>query len=107
MTALIVLMGALQVAALVARVLRKQWQAVLLLAGAALMPLLAWVISLVQKAPPDPAGRKMVLVAAGAFALAVVSLWRPLRLVFWLGWLLNAWLVAVLFYVAFFWHPFA
>jgi hypothetical protein len=48
----------------------------------------------------------MVLVAAGAYALALVSLWRPLRLVFWLGWLLNAWLVAVLSYLAFFWHPF-
>lgn len=49
----------------------------------------------------------MLLVAVGACALAAVSLWRPLRLVFWLGWLLNAWLVAVLFYLAFFWYPFA
>jgi len=61
----------------------------------------------VLKAPPDPAGWKMLLVAVGACALAAVSLWRPLRLVFWLGWLLNAWLVAVLFYLAFFWYPFA
>lgn len=107
MTALIVLMGALQVAALVARMMRKGWQAALLLAASAAMPLVAYGINLAQRAPLDPASWKMVLVAAGAFALALVSLWRPLRQVFWLGWLLNAWLAAVLFYVAFFWHPFA
>ena len=106
MTALILLMGALQVAALGARVLRKGWQSALLLAASAAIPLLAYGINLAQRAPLDPASWKMALVSAGAFALAVVSLWRPLRLVFWLGWLLNAWLAAVLFYVAFFWHPF-
>jgi hypothetical protein len=43
----------------------------------------------------------------GAYALALVSLWRPVRLAFCLVWLLNAWLVAVLSYLAFFfWHPF-
>lgn len=97
MTALIVLMGALQVASLVARLLRKAWQAALLLAASAAMPLVAYGINLAQRAPLDPASWKM----------ALVSLWRPVRLVFWVGWLLNAWLVAMLFYVAFFWHPFA
>ena len=102
MTALIVLMGALQLAALVARLMRKGWQAALLLAASAVMPL----INLVQRAPLDPTSWKMLLVTGGTLVLALVSLWRPLRTVFWLGWLLNAWLVAVLFYLAFFWHPF-
>lgn len=106
LTALIVLMGALQVTALVARVMRKGWQAALLLAASAAMPLLAYGITLAQRAPLDPASWKMALMSAGASALALISLWRPLRLAFWLGWLLNAWLAAVLFYVAFFWHPF-
>ena len=106
MTALIVLMGALQLAALVVRLMRKGWRAALLLAASAVMPLVAYVINLVQRAPLDPASWKMLLVTGGTLVLALVSLWRPLRTVFWLGWLLNAWLVAVLFYLAFFWHPF-
>jgi len=90
-TALIVLMGALQLAALVVRLMRKGWQAALLLAASAVMPLVAYVINLVQRAPLDPASWKMLLVTGGTLVLALVSLWRP---------------VAVLFYLAFFWHPF-
>ncbi len=37
---------------------------------------------------------------------ALLSLWRPLRMVFWLGWVLSLSLVIMGFYLAFFWHPF-
>ena len=52
---------------------RKQWQAVALLTASALMPLIAYVVNLVQRAPLDPASWKMLLVTAGAFALALTS----------------------------------
>jgi hypothetical protein len=74
MTALIVLMDALQVAALVVRVMRKSWQGALLLAASAGIPLIAYFVNLVQRAPLDQASWKMVLVAAGEYALALVSL---------------------------------
>jgi len=46
MTALIVPMGALQVAALVVRLLRKDRQAAVLLVAATAIPLIAYMISL-------------------------------------------------------------
>ena len=41
------------------------------------------------------------------FALALLSLWRFSRALFWAGWLVNLGLTAVFVYVVLFWHAFA
>jgi len=101
MTALIVLMGELQVGADVSQAVAS---------GGAADGLGVDAADRVRgKSCAESAARsgKLEDVAGnGGSVCAGADFWRPLRLVFWLGWLLNAWLVAVLFYLAFFWHPF-
>lgn len=38
---------------------------------------------------------------------ALVSLWEPARMCFWVGWAANLLMIAVYLYLAFVWHPFA
>ena len=72
----------------------------------AAVPLTAFGVVLAERRPIAIPDRKMLVIARAAFVLVLVSLWRPMLWMFWLGWSVNLWLVGVLVYLAFYWHPF-
>lgn len=108
---ILALMTAVEILTLVLRLVGKKRFAAWALALSTLPILVSLGLELTQPARVGAAAvqtdLKTLAIELPVPALALLSLWRPAQLCFWLAWAVNLVFIAMFLYLALAWHPFA